>query len=187
MDRWGNRELLSRPPAVRRSVPALFAEQAARVPHAVAISFNGRELTYRELDQASDQLAHRLIAQGVRPGESVALLTERCPEAVVAMLAVLKTGAAYLPIDPALPDVRVEFMIGDAAPAAAITTADLTDRLAGYALTVIDVGDTARAPIPVRGPRYRCRAQTISPTSSTRPARPGCRRVWLSHITMSLR
>nr|WP_272940664.1 non-ribosomal peptide synthetase [Mycobacteroides abscessus] len=143
VDRWGNRELLSRPPAVRRSVPALFAEQAARVPHAVAISFNGRELTYRELDQASDQLAHRLIAQGVRPGESVALLTERCPEAVVAMLAVLKTGAAYLPIDPALPDVRVEFMIGDAAPAAAITTADLTDRLAGYALTVINVCDTA--------------------------------------------
>ncbi|SKH62683.1 D-alanine--poly(phosphoribitol) ligase, subunit 1 [Mycobacteroides abscessus subsp. bolletii] len=143
VDRWGNRELLNRPPAVRRSVPALFAEQAARVPHAVAISFNGRELTYRELDQASDQLAHRLIAQGVRPGESVALLTERCPEAVVAMLAVLKTGAAYLPIDPALPDVRVEFMIGDAAPTAAITTADLTDRLAGYALTVIDVGDIA--------------------------------------------
>ncbi|SLK53279.1 D-alanine--poly(phosphoribitol) ligase, subunit 1 [Mycobacteroides abscessus subsp. abscessus] len=143
VDRWGNRELLNRPPAVRRSVPALFAEQAARVPHAVAISFNGRELTYREVDQASDQLAHRLIAQGVRPGESVALLTERCPEAVVAMLAVLKTGAAYLPIDPALPDVRVEFMIGDAAPTAAITTADLTDRLAGYALTVIDVGDIA--------------------------------------------
>ncbi|EUA45760.1 non-ribosomal peptide synthase TIGR01720 domain protein [Mycobacteroides abscessus 21] len=143
VDQWGNRELLNRPPAVRRSVPALFAEQAARVPHAVAISFNGRELTYRELDQASDQLAHRLIAQGVRPGESVALLTERCPEAVVAMLAVLKTGAAYLPIDPALPDVRVEFMIGDAAPTAAITTADLTDRLAGYALTVIDVGDIA--------------------------------------------
>ena len=62
-------------------------------------------------------------------------------EAIVAILAVLKTGAAYLPIDPALPAARIEFMLADAAPIAAITTAGLADRLDGYDLLVIDVDD----------------------------------------------
>jgi len=63
----------------------------------------------------------------------VALLFSRCAEAVVAMLAVLKAGAAYLPIDPALPAARIGFMLDDAAPIAAITTAGLAERLEGYA------------------------------------------------------
>ena len=68
-------------------------------------------------------------AQGVGPGECVALLFSRSAEAIVAILAVLKTGAAYLPIDPAHPSARIEFMIADAAPIAAITTAGLAERL----------------------------------------------------------
>ena len=64
-------------------------------------------------------------AHGVGPGECVALLFSRSAEAIVAMLAVLKTGAAYLPIDPALPAARIEFMLADAAPIAAITTTEL--------------------------------------------------------------
>ena len=73
----------------------------------------------------------------------MALLVERSAEAVVAMLAVLKTGAAYVPIDPAHPDARIEFMLADAAPIAAITTTGLRARLAGYELLVIDVDDPA--------------------------------------------
>ena len=61
----------------------------------------------------------------------------------MAILAVLKTGAAYLPIDPALPSARIGFMVADAAPVAAITTADLADRLDGHGLVVIDVNDPA--------------------------------------------
>ena len=73
----------------------------------------------------------------------MALLLSRSAEAIVAMLAVLKTGAAYLPIDPALPAARMEFMLADAAPIAAITTADLRSRLDGCDLLVIDVEDPA--------------------------------------------
>ena len=75
------------------------------------------------------------------PGECVALLFSRSAEAIVAILAVLKTGAAYLPIDPALPAARIGFMLADAAPIAAITTTGLADRLDGYDLLVIDVDD----------------------------------------------
>ena len=73
--------------------------------------------------------------------QCVALLFSRCAEAIVAILAVLKTGAAYLPIDPALPAARIGFMVDDAAPIAAVTTAGLAERLDGCDLTVIDVED----------------------------------------------
>ena len=105
----------------------LFDAQVARTPEAVAISFEGRSLTYRELEEAANRLAHLLAAQGVGPGECVALLFSRSAEAIVAMLAVLKTGAAYLPIDPTVPDARMQFMVADATPIAAVTTAGLAD------------------------------------------------------------
>ena len=71
----------------------------------------------------------------------MALLFSRSAEAIIAILAVLKTGAAYLPIDPVLPAARIGFMVADAAPIAAITTAGLADRLDGCDLVVIDVDD----------------------------------------------
>ncbi len=119
----------------------LFAAQVARAPEAVAVTFEGRSMTYRELDEASNRLAHLLVARGAGPGRCVALLFYRSAEAIVAILAVLKTGAAYLPVDPALPAARIGFMLGDAAPIAAITTAGLADRLDGHDLLVIDVND----------------------------------------------
>ena len=125
------------------SIPAVFAAQVARTPEAVAVTFEGVSMTYRELDEAANRLAHLLAGQGVGPGQRVALLFPRSAEAIVAMLAVLKTGAAYLPIDPAVPAARIEFMLGDAAPIAAITTAGLADRLDGCDLLVIDVNDPA--------------------------------------------
>ena len=88
-------------------------------------------------------MAHLLTGHGVGPGACVALLFSRSAEAIVAMLAVLKTGAAYLPIDPALPAARIEFMLADAAPIAAVTTAGLAGRLDGCDLVVIDVDDPA--------------------------------------------
>ena len=141
LDGWGNRAVLTQPAAASVSVPALFAAQVARTPEAVALTFEGRSLTYRELDEASNRLAHLLAGQGAGPGQCVALLFSRSAEAIVAILAVLKTGAAYLPIDPALPAARIGFMLGDAAPIAAITTTGLADRLDGHDLLVIDVDD----------------------------------------------
>ena len=123
----GNRAVLTQPvtAAASVSVPVLFAAQVARAPEAVAVTFEGRSMTYRELDEASNRLAHLLVARGAGPGRCVALLFSRSAEAIVAIAAVLKTGAAYLPIDPALPTSRIGFMLGDAAPIAAVTTADL--------------------------------------------------------------
>ncbi|WP_414686802.1 AMP-binding protein, partial [Mycobacterium sp.] len=156
LDVWGNRAVLTQP-LTGVSVPELWAAQVARVPEAVAVSFEGRSMTYREVERAANRLAHLLASYGVGPGACVALLFCRCPEAIVAILAVLKTGAGYLPIDPTLPAARVEFVVGDAAPIAAITTAELADRLDGYGLLVIDVNDSAvngqpRAPLPAPAP-----------------------------------
>ncbi|WP_269089292.1 AMP-binding protein, partial [Mycobacterium avium] len=72
-------------------------------PHAVALTANGRSVTYRRLEEHANQLAHQLIRYGAGPGDCVALLLERSAEAVAAILGVLKAGAAYLPIDPSLP------------------------------------------------------------------------------------
>ena len=140
LDEVGNRAVLTQP-AAPVSIPVLFAEQVARAPEAVAVTFEGRSMTYLELEDAANRLAHLLVDQGAGPGQCVALLFSRSAEAIVAILAVLKTGAAYLPIDPALPAARLEFMVADAAPVAAVTTAGLADRLKGCELSVIDVDD----------------------------------------------
>ncbi len=141
LDGWGNRAVLTRPGPPAVSVPVLFAAQVARAPEAVAVTFEGRSMTYRELEEAANRLAHLLADHGAGPGQSVALLFSRSAEAIVAIVAVLKTGAAYLPIDPALPATRIAFMLDDAAPIAAITTTGLTDRLHGCDQLVIDVSD----------------------------------------------
>ena len=111
-------------------------QQVARAPEAVAISCGVRSWTYREVDESSNRLAHLLVGRGVGPGERVGLLLPRSAQAVVAMLGVLKTGAAYVPLDPAHPDARIGFVLGDAAPAAVLTTAEL-----GWAVGWARIGD----------------------------------------------
>ncbi|MGV0816255.1 condensation domain-containing protein, partial [Mycolicibacterium boenickei] len=140
LDEVGHRAVLTRP-VVESSIPALFAAQVERAQGATAVSFEGRSMTYRELDEASNRLAHLLMDQGAGPGECVALLLERSAQAIVAILAVLKSGAAYLPIDPAHPGARVEFMLADAKPVAAVTTGGLAERLGGRGVPVVEVDD----------------------------------------------
>ncbi len=157
LDEIGNRGVFTQPVAAPVSIPELFAKQVARAPEAVAVTFDGNSMTYCELDEAANRLAHLLAAHDVGPGECVALLLERSAAAVVAMLAVLKTGAAYLPMDPALPADRIGFMVADAAPVAAISTADLAGRLDEFGVLVIDVEDAAvdtqpSIPLPAPGP-----------------------------------
>ena len=142
LDGWGNRAVLAgRAPTPLVSVPALFTAQVARTPDAVAVTFEGRSMSYREVEQAANRLAHLLADHGAGPGQYVGLLLERSAQAIVAIMAVLKTGAAYLPIDPSLPDARIEFMLTDAAPLVALSTGGLCSRLDGCRLAVIDVAD----------------------------------------------
>ena len=143
LEGWSNRAALTQPAAPAVSIPAAFGAQVTRTPAAVALSCQGSSWTYRELDEASNRVAHLLIDHGVGPGQRAALLVERSAEAVVAMLGVLKTGAAYVPIDPSHPDARIGFVLADAAPVAVLTTAGLRPRLADHELSVIDINDRA--------------------------------------------
>jgi glycopeptidolipid biosynthesis protein len=143
LDGWANRAVLGQPVTAPISIPAAFAEQVDRAPAAVALTFEGRSMTYYELDEAANRLANVLAMYGAGPGESVALLVPRSGDAIVGMLAVLKTGAAYLPIDPSVPEARLEFMLGDAKPIAAVTTADLRARLDGSDVAVVEVDEPA--------------------------------------------
>ena len=108
-------------PAV--TVPELFAAQVARTPGATALVFEDEELTYAELDAVSNRLARVLAERGAGPERVVALALPRSAHLVTAILAVLKTGAAYLPLDPGYPAERLAFMFEDAAPALVLATA----------------------------------------------------------------
>lgn len=96
-----------------RPVFVQIAEQVARTPDAVAVVDATERLTYAELQSRANQLAHELVETGVEPGSLVAILMDRQIPLLVSMLAVLQTGAAYVPIDPTFPPERQEFMLGD--------------------------------------------------------------------------
>ncbi|SDM61226.1 non-ribosomal peptide synthetase [Allokutzneria albata] len=99
-----------------RTFPELFEAQVARSPNALAVLDGDLRLTYAELNARANRLAHKLIAAGAGPEEIVALVLPRSVEIIVAQLAVLKAGAAYLPVDPGYPRERIAYMIDDAKP-----------------------------------------------------------------------
>ncbi|HKH44071.1 MAG TPA: amino acid adenylation domain-containing protein, partial [Thermoanaerobaculia bacterium] len=111
----------------RQTLPALFEAQVDRAPEAPAVSCGGESLTYRELDERANRLARRLADAGVVPGGRVALSLDRSLEMIVALLAVLKTGAAYVPLDPAAPAERRAFALEDSG-AALVLDAGLLER-----------------------------------------------------------
>jgi amino acid adenylation domain-containing protein len=108
-------------PYDRRCLHELIAEQATRSPEATAVVSEPDRLTYGQLDARSNQLARELIDAGVEPGSLVGMCLERSADLLVSMLAVLKTGAAYVPIDPTYPPQRQEFMLADAQAPVLIT------------------------------------------------------------------
>ncbi|MFJ6069216.1 amino acid adenylation domain-containing protein, partial [Streptomyces tendae] len=107
------------------TVLGLFRAQADRTPQAPAVTSAGRTLTYAELDARSSRLAHLLAEHGAAPERFVAIALPRDCDTVVALLAVLKTGAAYLPVDPDYPAERIAFMLADTEPALLLTTREL--------------------------------------------------------------
>ncbi|WPB88493.1 amino acid adenylation domain-containing protein [Streptomyces malaysiensis] len=116
-------------PVAAATVPELFSAQAARTPEAVAVVSGEVRVPYAELDAESNRLARYLIANGVGPESLVAVVMDRSPELVTALLAVMKAGGAYLPVDPEYPSERITAMLSDAAPVALLTTAAVSGRL----------------------------------------------------------
>ncbi|MFC7382430.1 non-ribosomal peptide synthetase/MFS transporter [Sphaerisporangium rhizosphaerae] len=118
-----------------------IAARAASTPDAVAVRFEGRSLSYRELDAAATRVAHTLRGLGVGVGSVVAVCAERSLELLPGLLGVLKAGAAYLPVDPDYPADRVSFMLADAAPAVLLTQRRIRPTLPDTTARVLDLDD----------------------------------------------
>jgi amino acid adenylation domain-containing protein len=119
--------------------PQLFEAQAMQTPEAIAVVCGERSMSYRELDIASNRLAHELRKRGVEPASRVAVFLDRSPELIVALLAILKSGSAYIPLDPTYPTERLQYVFENSRPAAIVTQASLRERLAHESLPVIVV------------------------------------------------
>src|SRR5204862_613382 len=127
----------------------LFEAQVERTPDAVALVFGDQELTYRELNQRANKVAHYLQGLGIGPEELVGIFMQRSIEMVVALLGVLKAGGAYVPLDPAYPPERLGFVIEDAHLAAIVTDPRLAAKLPPHAAPVLVLEtDDARESAP---------------------------------------
>jgi amino acid adenylation domain-containing protein len=134
------------PPPV--TLAELFEAQVARTPDAIALVFPDRKLTYRELDERADDFAAELQSRGAKPGELVGIYTDRGPEMVIAVLGILKSGAAYLPLDPTYPPDRLAFMLADTGARLVATQEHLRDEVPSKDVELLYVasGRPARQP-----------------------------------------
>ncbi|MFT3764375.1 MAG: amino acid adenylation domain-containing protein [Minicystis sp.] len=112
-----------------RAIHEVFAAQAAETPDAIALAFEGTEVSYRELNARANRLAHALKKRGVGPETLVGVCMERSIELVVSLYGVLKAGGAYVPLDPEYPRDRLAFMLEDAKPRVILTQAHVADVL----------------------------------------------------------
>ncbi|WP_344518027.1 amino acid adenylation domain-containing protein, partial [Streptomyces paradoxus] len=130
----------------RGTVPELFEAQVVRTPDAVAVVADGVEVSYAELDARADRLACLLVGQGVGPESLVAVVLERGVDLLVAVLGVLKAGAAFLPVDPAYPAERVAHMLGDARPVVVVGAVGTVGSVpASVSVLLIDAVETVAA------------------------------------------
>jgi amino acid adenylation domain-containing protein len=111
------------------TVPTLFEAEALHIPEAFALFFQEEAITYGELDSRANRLAHHLISLGFGPEDIVAIALERSVELVIALLSILKAGAAYLRLDPDYPPARLQFMLRNSGAKLLLTTEDIHSRL----------------------------------------------------------
>ncbi|MGC5345431.1 amino acid adenylation domain-containing protein, partial [Streptomyces sp. DT171] len=138
LEAWGRGPDTSIPEA---SIPELFQDRVRRAPDAIAVRDGAGTLTYGQLNSRANALAHHLIDRGVGPEDLVALAVPRSAGMIVAMLAVLKAGAAYLPVDPEYPASRITYMLDDARPVLLLTTTATRGQLPAIATPFIALDD----------------------------------------------
>ncbi|MCW3466424.1 non-ribosomal peptide synthetase [Chitinophaga nivalis] len=133
-----------------KSLPALIEDFAATRPLSIAIKYGQQEYSYAALNTAVNQLTHYLRENGLQPQQFAGVFLDRSPAAIISMLAIMKAGAVYVPLDPAYPQDRLEYMMQDAAVGMVITTEALAKRLpdTGAALLLTDVMATAISRMP---------------------------------------
>ncbi|NQE37105.1 non-ribosomal peptide synthetase [Microcoleus asticus] len=120
-----------------KCIHQLFEDRVEQNPHAVAVIFEGQQLTYQELNQRANQLAHHLRSLGVVPDTVVGICVERSLEMAIGLLGILKAGAAYLPLDPAYPQERIAYMLENAGVPVVLTQASLLPPLLEYGIPAI--------------------------------------------------
>ncbi|MFL5542599.1 MAG: amino acid adenylation domain-containing protein, partial [Longimicrobiaceae bacterium] len=132
-----------------------FAAQVRERPHAQALAWDDLQLTYAELDARANRLAHHLVQQGVGPDARVGVMLERGPELVVSLLAVLKAGGCYLPLDPEYPAERLALMLADAGARVLVTRRGLLSAVPAFggAAVCLDEAADALAAAPADAPR----------------------------------
>lgn len=108
-----------------KTIHELFEEQAVKVPDNIAVVYEEKELTYRELNNKANQLAKALIEKGMKPGDIVGIILESSIEMIAGIVGILKAGGAYLPIDPKYPGKRIEYMINDCKADILVTSSKL--------------------------------------------------------------
>ncbi len=150
------RERLPVRPVPGGTFPELVAEAARQRPDAPAVEDAHTVLTYRELDERANRLAHHLVCLGAGPGTFVGLCVERGVETVVGLLGIMKAGAAYLPLDPGYPADRLAFMLRDSGARLVVTRTELAGRLPDYRRA--GRGPRARRRRARRAARHRARA-----------------------------
>ncbi|PHM46120.1 Amino acid adenylation [Xenorhabdus mauleonii] len=114
----------------------LFEQQAEQTPDAIALAFGDSQLSYAELNRHANQLAHHLIASGVRPDDRIAICAERSPDMIIGMYAILKAGAGYIPLDPEYPAERLAYQLSDSKPTLLLTQQHLQSRLSTQAVNI---------------------------------------------------
>ncbi len=146
----------------KQCIHELFEAQAARTPDAVALKFGSHWMTYRELNERANQLAHYLRMRGVGVESRIAIFTERAFETIVGVLGILKAGAAYVPIEPDEPPERLALKLRDAKPAAILTQRALTSLLPADHRNVIPLdGEPAISRQPRTNPNSGVTAQNL--------------------------
>ncbi|MEV0246180.1 amino acid adenylation domain-containing protein [Nocardia sp. NPDC050712] len=152
-----------------QGVAVTFAEQVARTPGATALISGGQALTYRELGARVNDLARRLSAAGAGPETVVAVALPRSADLVVGLLAVLRVGAAYLPLDVDYPAQRLAYMLDDARPLCVLTSATVADRLPGAAprTVLVDSAEPVEVVLPEPMPAGAHLAYVIHTSGST--------------------
>ncbi|WP_032623280.1 AMP-binding protein, partial [Pseudomonas syringae] len=118
-----------------------FEARAAEQPDAVALVFEEQILSYGELNARANQVAHRLLALGVRPDDRVAICVERGPAMIIGLLGILKSGAGYVPLDPAYPLERLAYTLGDSTPVALLSQQSVQQALPVTEVPIISLDD----------------------------------------------
>ncbi|AFZ23810.1 non-ribosomal peptide synthase/amino acid adenylation enzyme [Cylindrospermum stagnale PCC 7417] len=121
-------------PAPYQCIHHWIEAQADKTPDNIAIVFEDKQLTYQELNTKANQLAHYLVSQGIKPETVVALCLERSLDVIIGILGILKTGAAYLPLEPSLPEEALAFRLQDAQASVLLTQTYLVDKIKQFSL-----------------------------------------------------